>query len=937
MSRPFRLIVLAVLACLAAAAPAAAAPASSELSSRLQALSGADLRSASPAKQAKEVSLLAHGPGSLLRDGDSLIVNVRVAGNARARLAGLKRAGATIVAVASDYDLVSVSVPEGKLRALAAAPGVESVTEELTPMTGGVEGDSAAGRINTCATGVVSEGDSQLGAAAARSQFDIDGTGVKVGVMSDSFNTGTMPIKQANDIASGDLPGPGNPCGRTTPVQILDDSAGVQGDEGRAMTQIVHDLAPGAGLAFATAFTGQVAFANNIQALANAGAKVIVDDIIYFNEPYYQDGIVANAVNNVTSQGVAYFSMAFNNNRVIAGNDSNSWEAPAYRGGATCPALVGGSDCMDFNPGPGVDSSFNLTATGGRDFRIGLQWAEPQNGVSTDLDLYVINTAANTIPAQSIDSNPTTGIPSEFVSFTPGNTAAGNYQIVIKRFSGTGTPRLKWVNNDNGSGSIAALEYPVSSGGDVIGPAIYGHNGTAGAQTVGAVPFSNSSVMEDFSGRGPVTHLFGPVNGVSPAPALNPPQVLSKPDVAATDGGITTFFGSGNRFFGTSAAAPHAAAVGALQLDAEPALTQSELKAAQKSTAVPVGSFGPLAAGAGLIDAPAAIVAGDKTPPALSILKGPKKKTKSKVAKFKFDVEPGATISCTLDKKAKPCGPNPTFRVKAGKHKLTIEATDLAGNQRSVSYSWKVKRRRRSTERRRRSGVALGIDVVDRRQRGVGGAAGGRGDVLAAAGEPVEDRDGPDDLEPLLAAPLDRLDGGAAGRDDVLDDQDTGSGVEQRALDPALEAVLLLLLADEEGEQVVAGRIGDGGARDRVGAHRHSSDGGGAQPRSLGGDELAERAEPRLAQDRALGVDVVGGGGAAGQRHLTDHECVLAQLRDQRLPRAHRLTVIRRRRLDPRYRSSCRCGPSRGSGCADTRGLPDRPGRRGSRASRSRG
>ncbi len=690
MTRASLPFIVACVAALAFAAPAAAAP--DELSSRLDALSGAGLRAASPAEQARAVSLLADGPGSLLRDGGNLIVDVRVDGAARERVAGLREAGADIVAVAADYGLVSVSVPEGRLRDLARAPGVESVTEELTPMTGadGAEG-AATGALNTCPTGVVSEGDAQLRANVARNQFQVDGGGVKVGVMSDSFNTGATAVKQANDIASGDLPGPGNPCGRTTPVQVLDDSAGVQGDEGRAMTQIVHDLAPGADLAFATAFTGQVAFANNIQALANAGAKVIVDDIIYFSEPYYQDGIVANAVNSVTRQGVAYFSMAFNNNRVIGGRDSNSWEAPAYRNAGSCPTLVGGSDCMDFDPGPGVDNTFNLTATGAIPWRFGLQWAQPQNGVTTNLDLYVINGSTSQV-FSSTDVNATTGQPFEFVSFTPGNTSAGNYQLVVKRVSGAANPRLKWVNNDNGAGAIAGLEYPASSGGDTVGPTIYGHNGTAGAQTVGAVPFNDSAVIESFSGRGPVTHLFGPANGFTPAPALGSPQVLDKPDLAATDGGITTFFGPGNRFFGTSAAAPHAAAVAALQLAAEPALKPAELRSAQVGSAVPVGTFGPLAAGAGLLDAEAAI----KTPPALSLKRKPKKKTTAKKAKFAFKVESGTRLTCKLDRKPfKPCSKRASFKVKPGKHKLRVRATDAAGNQRTVKYAWKVVKKKK--------------------------------------------------------------------------------------------------------------------------------------------------------------------------------------------------------------------------------------------------
>ena len=62
------------------------------------------------------------------------------------------------------------------------------------------------------------------------------------------------------------------------------------------MAQIVHDLAPGADLAFATAFNGEIAFANNIRNSAAAGAEVIVDDVFYPEEPFFQDGPIAVAV-----------------------------------------------------------------------------------------------------------------------------------------------------------------------------------------------------------------------------------------------------------------------------------------------------------------------------------------------------------------------------------------------------------------------------------------------------------------------------------------------------------------------------------------------------------------------------------------------------------------------------------------------------------------
>ena len=178
---------------------------------------------------------------------------------------------------------------------------------------------------------------------------------------------------------------------------------------------------------------------------------------------------------------------------------------------------------------------------------------------------------------------------------------------MIRRTAGTGTPQIKWINSDNAAAGFTATEYNSSNSTDTFGPTIFGHNGTDAAQTLGAVPFNNSATVESFSARGPVTHLFGPVVGNAVAAPLGAPQVLQKPDVSATDGGINTFFGGGHRFFGTSASTPHAAAVGALQMEANPALTAAQVNATQVATATPIPGFGTNIGGAGLVNAQAAI------------------------------------------------------------------------------------------------------------------------------------------------------------------------------------------------------------------------------------------------------------------------------------------------------------------------------------------
>ncbi len=112
--------------------------------------------------------------------------------------------------------------------------------------------------------------------------------------------------------------------------------------------------------------------------------------------------------------------------------------------------------------------------------------------------------------------------------------------LAINRFEG-GSPRLKVALLENGRG-VSKTEYPESAEGDVVGPTIFGHAGAASAITLAAVSYNDASKPERYSSRGPVTHYFEAVNGITPAPGLGSPQTIPKPDLAATDCGGTTFF-----------------------------------------------------------------------------------------------------------------------------------------------------------------------------------------------------------------------------------------------------------------------------------------------------------------------------------------------------------------------------------------------------------
>jgi len=181
-------------------------------------------------------------------------------------------------------------------------------------------------------------------------------------------------------------------------------------------------------------------------------------------------------------------------------------------------------------------------------------------------------------------------------------------QIVIARWSGAAAPRVKFAFM--GAGGVSSVQFNVSSGGDVVGPTIFGHNGSPDGFSVGAVPYTSRTTPETFSSRGPRTLYFGPANGTNPAAPLGVPEVVPVPHMAATDGGANTFFGQNAgggtfRFFGTSAAAPHAAAAAALMWERVLPGTLTRAAALDAFTAaghpVPING-GPAAVGLGLID-----------------------------------------------------------------------------------------------------------------------------------------------------------------------------------------------------------------------------------------------------------------------------------------------------------------------------------------------
>jgi hypothetical protein len=626
-------------------------PQKDKLTPRLQMLAEHPSVLQSAAAEDRIIPLLglpASGEGSLLRSpqGD-VMVYIWMVDVSESSLAALKSAGARITHVAETYNVVTAYVTPQKLAEVANTAPVKSAREALAPAIGHVDLEALKAQLAkvvgpqtpaVCPGGnAVTEGVQQMGVDVARDTYGVDGSGVMVGALSDSFDVDpAAPTRAITDVLSGDLPGPGNPCGYTEPVTLVKDGL-VGYDEGRAMLQIVHDIAPNARLAFATATGGMFDYADQIRALRTAGADIIVDDVAYPDEPAFQDGPIAVAIADVVKDGALYFTASGNNWRYIEVEGEmkgiSAYEAPAFRPMA-CPTVIVGTgsltlpgECHDFDPLDASDNTSGYTILPYSYVRVMLHWTEPWFGVQTDFNIYAVGDDGAILAASENDNIDSTQQPFEMltvVNMSP--TDLLNFSIVIDRVAGTANPRVKLALS-TGAGVIQDAEYyhvDPDDGAvdnypqDIFGQTLTGHAGANEALSISAVPHDDPDTVELFPAQGFPLYYFGPViTYTMPAPPLQVPETRQRPVVAATNNGVTTFFGRFHtdegvwRFRGTSAAAPHAAGVAALMLEqarlSNVPLDYQATEMILKTTARPIMTSTIEGAGAGLIDAPLAV------------------------------------------------------------------------------------------------------------------------------------------------------------------------------------------------------------------------------------------------------------------------------------------------------------------------------------------
>ena len=504
----------------------------------------------------------------------------------------------------------------------------------------------------------LNQADVAMLADVVRARYDVTGKGIKIGIISDSFNAlGGMD----EDIALGVLPNMNGTDSRGNKYRVSE--VGYGEDEGRAMAQLVHAIAPDAELYFATPYEkieepdpNQVpdteetfksadewaaGMKTQIETLVNViSVDIIVDDLYEPFVPWFQDGIVAQAVDWAVEgnkkegrKAVAYFS--------AAGNDTNTSFQSTFRGtpyseiSSQLPSSVLGNTELgnteqylyhDFNPDEGVVDILQKVqfpqdySQSTDDLNIFIaQWDQPwdNNNSANEIwfftedngELKFVDKTRNE-PSQPVAAYPL--LPEKLLDYDPvGKTFYVAFVHNTHGYEGGGGQELptffKWIAVFNGSqppvGEDFREHFPKSSFIEYEkhgSSTVWGHNNSKLAANVGAAQYWSTpayqanpsdwkSVLSDFSSFGG-TPIFFDSDGQRQEPEYRP-----QPRFIAPQNGDTSFFGSGDpdkdtlkNFSGTSAATPNVGAVAALMLELNQKLTPAEIYEHLAASALPL-------------------------------------------------------------------------------------------------------------------------------------------------------------------------------------------------------------------------------------------------------------------------------------------------------------------------------------------------------------
>ncbi len=529
-----------------------------------------------PDAPAPDYPRLAFQASPLVRADDAGLVRVYVHFRDALAVAELEQAGMMVEIADADVRTVQGWIATGALESAAAVPGVVRIRPALAPVHRRGEYQSE---------GVEIAGADMLQA------MGIDGAGIRVGVMSDGI------AGMAESQASGDLP-----------AVVLFESARTDGDvaaglgssesgaEGTAMLEIIHDLAPGAELVFSNMDTS-LAFRRAMRILAEEyDCDVIVDDVGWMDEPYFEDGALAVQAQQIADSGKVYVS--------AGGNAA----ASHYQGFFSASGVqMQGYELHDFGGG---DVNMTLRLAPGQSTVVFMQWNTPYNNAAVDLDLALVDADGNILAfggaTQGCSAAEADGIAFEALGYVNDSDAVQNFELYIAR---------RCPDDVNPEIELYIRGHGVQQEHLVTADSTFGHPAMPGVIGCGAVNAADEGVDEPtyYSSRGPGTVYTG---GPDAQGLLTSRTPRPKPDMLGVDGvQVSAHGGFYNPFYGTSAAAPHVAACAALLWSAKPHLTAEQVRDTLMATARDLGPAGfDMDSGAGLVDALAAVEALNEVP-----------------------------------------------------------------------------------------------------------------------------------------------------------------------------------------------------------------------------------------------------------------------------------------------------------------------------------
>jgi PKD domain/Subtilase family len=501
------------------------------------------------------------------------------------KLNSLKALGANSIVVSEPLAVVQAWVPAGALYQLAALPEVTRITIPRYAMVKRAFSGSPLPRTGS----VDSQGDQILNAQLYRTLTGFTGAGVSVGVISDGDD------HIASSQSTGDLP-----------AAIWDDpSLPGSGDEGTAMMEIVHDLAPGANLGFCGPET-DVDFVQCLTDFANHFGDsnlVIVDDLGF-------PGIAMFTDDPDFAVPIQQFQASNPDVRLVtaAGNDAENFWTGSWNPTSIDQTINGinYTEAQNFGSSTSPNTGMSFYVEPGDTVDYILEWADSWPSLSgnppddpNDYDVALLDSQGNILSCvqgenfgvatdpPSATSCPYTGAPAS--TTTPGpqpvmgfywtnngsSTANVSLEILYRLADGNPDQHLKVL--------VFTQNYQVTISPRTAAGSIYGQSALPypAEITAGADNENSPDSIEFYSSQGPI-FLSQPATGSS---------MRMKPDFVGVDCvSVTGAGGFPNPFCGTSAAAPHIAALVALLESGFPGDDPYDLLMAG---AMPLGSGSP--------------------------------------------------------------------------------------------------------------------------------------------------------------------------------------------------------------------------------------------------------------------------------------------------------------------------------------------------------